>query len=126
MLFRSQLGPGFGDVVTNERELETTVLAEDRQIILLGGLIRDDDLRSTRAVPLLGDIPLIGRAFRSTKDTKAKTYLLMFLRPTILLSGEAAEIVARERYEGIYSVGGSAGPADMDDLFEVGREDRTP
>ena len=121
-----QLGPGFGDVVTNERELETTVLAEDRQIILLGGLIRDDDLRSTRAVPLLGDIPLIGRAFRSTKDTKAKTYLLMFLRPTILLSGEAAELVARERYEGIYSVGGSAGPADMDDLFEVGREDRTP
>ena len=116
-------GQGFADVVTNERELETTVLAEDRQIILLGGLIKDDDLRSTRRVPLLGDIPLVGRAFRSTSDTSTKRYLLMFLRPTILLSGEAAQSLAGERYEGIYSVDGSADPADMNDLFETRRDD---
>ena len=114
---------GFADVVTNERTLETTVLAEDRQIILLGGLIKDDDLRQTRKVPLLGDIPLLGRAFRSTRDTKTKRYLLMFLRPTILLSGEAAQVLAGERYEGIYSVDGSADPADMNDLFETRRDD---
>lgn len=116
-------GQGFADVVTNERELETTVLAEDRQIILLGGLIKDDDLRSTRRVPLLGDIPLVGRAFRSTSDTSTKRYLLMFLRPTILLSGEAAQSLAGERYEGIYSVEGSADPADMNDLFETRQDD---
>ena len=114
---------GFADVVTNERKLETTVLAEDRQIILLGGLIKDDDLRQTRKVPLLGDIPLVGRVFRATKDTKTKRYLLMFLRPTILLSGEAAQVLAGERYEGIYSVEGSADPADMNDLFETRRDD---
>ncbi|MCY3624341.1 MAG: type II secretion system protein GspD [Gammaproteobacteria bacterium] len=116
-------GQGFADVVTNERELETTVLAEDRQIILLGGLIKDDDLRTTRKVPLLGDIPVVGRAFRSTRDTKTKRYLLMFLRPTILLSGEAAELLAGERYEAIYSVEGSTDPADMNDLFETGPDD---
>lgn len=116
-------GQGFADVVTNERELETTVLAEDRQIILLGGLIKDDDLRTTRKVPLLGDIPLVGRAFRSTSDTKTKRYLLMFLRPTILLTGEAAQVLAGERYEGIYSVEGRADPADMNDLFDTGPED---
>ncbi|MDE0192231.1 MAG: type II secretion system protein GspD, partial [Gammaproteobacteria bacterium] len=117
------LGQGFADVVTNERELDTTVLAEDRQIILLGGLIKDDDRRSTRKVPLLGDIPLVGRAFRSTNDTKTKRYLLMFLRPTILLSGEDAQLLAGERYKGIYSVEGSADPADMNDLFETRRDE---
>ena len=117
------LGGQFADVVTNERKLETTVLAEDRQIILLGGLIKDDEVRSTSKVPLLGDIPLIGRAFRSTKDTKTKRYLLMFLRPTILLSGEAAQLVAGERYKGIYSVEGSADPVDMNDLFETRRDE---
>ena len=116
-------GQGFADVVTNERELETTVLAEDRQIILLGGLIKDDDLRSTSKVPLLGDIPLVGRAFRSTTETKAKRYLLMFLRPTILRSGEAAQLVAGERYEGIYSIKGRADPSDLNDLFDTGPDE---
>ena len=116
------LGGQFADVVTNERKLDTTVLAEDRQIILLGGLIKDDEVRSTSKVPLLGDIPLVGRAFRSTSETKTKRYLLMFLRPTILLSGEAAQLLAGERYESIYSVEGSADPGDMNDLFETGPE----
>ncbi len=113
------IGGQFADVVTNERKLDTTVLAEDRQIILLGGLIKDDEVRSTSKVPLLGDIPLVGRAFRSTSETKTKRYLLMFLRPTILLSGETAQVVAQERYDGIYSVEGTA--PDLKDLFETGR-----
>ncbi|MXY57514.1 MAG: type II secretion system protein GspD, partial [Gammaproteobacteria bacterium] len=117
------LGGQFADVVTNERKLDTTVLAEDRQIILLGGLIKDDDVRSTSKVPLLGDIPVVGRAFRSTSETQTKRYLLMFLRPTILLSGEAAQLAAGERYKGIYSVQGSADPADMNDLFDTGRNE---
>ena len=115
------INQGFADVVTNERELETTVLAEDRQIILLGGLIKDDAIHSTRKVPLLGDIPLVGRAFRSKSDTKIKRYLLMFLRPTILLTGADAQLATRNRYEGIYSVQ-DASPtrsADLDQLFEI-------
>ena len=112
------------DVVTNERELETTVLAEDRQIILLGGLIEDDSVNTTRKVPLLGDVPVVGRAFRSTRDTKVKRYLLMFLRPTILESGEAAQLAARTRYRSIYTVQGAepTRPPELDSLFEVERD----
>ena len=115
------VGQSLADVVTNERSLETTVLAEDKQIILLGGLIKDDQLRSVRKVPLLGDIPLLGRAFRSTNESRAKRYLLMFLRPTILLSGEDAQVTARNRYQDIYSIegGSSARPAELDGIFEV-------
>ena len=111
---------GFADVVTNERELETTVLAEDRQIILLGGLITDDRRKSTRKVPLLGDVPLLGRAFRSNTDTQIKRYLLMFLRPTVLDSGEAAEQAARDRYEGIYTIQDPTAPSgELEEVFEV-------
>ena len=115
------VGQALADVVTNTRSLETTVLAENKQIILLGGLIKDDQLRSVRKVPLLGDIPLLGRAFRSTNESRAKRYLLMFLRPTILLSGEDAQVTARNRYQDIYSIegGSSARPAELDGIFEV-------
>lgn len=111
---------GFADVVTNERELTTTVLAEDRQIILLGGLITDDLRTSMRKVPLLGDVPVLGRAFRSQNETRIKRYLLMFLRPTVLDSGEAAEQAARERYEGVYTIRNANGPpGELEDVFEV-------
>ncbi|MYD97157.1 MAG: type II secretion system protein GspD [Gammaproteobacteria bacterium] len=111
---------GFADVVTNERELTTTVLAEDRQIILLGGLITDDQRTSTRRVPLLGDLPVLGRAFRSQSETRIKRYLLMFLRATVLDSGEAAEQAARARYEGIYTIRNANGPSgELEDVFEV-------
>ena len=115
------VGQGFADVVTNERKLETTVLAEDKQIILLGGLIKDDSTNTVRKVPLLGDIPVLGRAFRSVNETRSKRYLLMFLRPTILHTGEAAQVAARERYEGIYSIQGGreAGSTEIGDLFEA-------
>ena len=110
---------GLGDVVTNERQLETTVLAEDRQIILLGGLIKDDAINATRKVPLLGSIPVIGRAFTSENSTKIKRYLLMFLRPTILLSAEDAENTALDRYEGIYRIQGEsdAPQSELKDIF---------
>lgn len=119
------VGQALADVVTNERKLETTVLAEDKQIILLGGLIKDDELRSTRKVPLLGNIPLLGRAFRSTNESRSKRYLLMFLRPTILRTGEAAQLAAGERYDGIYSLRRNTGaePADMNELFGTGSND---
>ena len=111
---------GFADVVTNERELTTTVLAEDRQIILLGGLITDDLRTSTRKVPLLGDVPVLGRVFRSNNETRIKRYLLMFLRPTVLDSGEAAEQAARVRYEAVYTIRNEdAPPGELEDVFEV-------
>ena len=109
------------DVLTAERKLTTTVLADDRQIILLGGLIQDDYRDTKRKVPLLGDVPLLGRAFRSKRETLVKRHLLMFLRPTVLLSGDEAASMAGRRYQGIYRLrGGSQAPIseDLESVFE--------
>ncbi|MCF3999637.1 type II secretion system protein GspD, partial [Pseudomonas aeruginosa] len=57
------------DLVTNKRSIKSTVLADDGQVIVLGGLIQDDLLRSDSRVPLLGDIPGVGRLFRSSRET---------------------------------------------------------
>ena len=112
----AQAGSRFSDVLTAERKLETTVLADDRQIILLGGLIQDDSRNIRRKVPLLGDIPVLGRAFRSQRKTLVKSHLLMFLRPTVLLSGEEAETTALRRYESVYRLRGNSRTPITEDL----------
>ena len=111
---------GFADVVTNTRMLQTTILADDRQIILLGGLIQDDIRDVERKVPLLGDIPIAGRAFRSERKTFVKRHLLVFLRPTVLVSPEDAAQTAEERYQGIYRLQSPESPVrgDVNGVFE--------
>ena len=95
---------GFADVVTSKREIETTVLAEDRQIIVLGGLIQDNVSESTKKVPVLGDIPGLGFFFRSTSKTNTKTNLLIFLRPTIIRSQDDAHDATERKYRDIWEV----------------------
>lgn len=107
------------DLLTSERKLKTTVLADDRQIILLGGLIQDDYRDVKRKVPLLGDLPLLGRAFRSQRETLIKRHLLMFLRPTVLLSGVEALGEAKRRYQGIYRLHGSSATPVTESLESV-------
>ena len=111
---------GFADIVTNNRSLETTILVDDGQIVMLGGLIQDDYSNVGRRVPLLGNIPLLGRAFRSKRKTLVKRHLLMFLRPTVLLSAGDAARLANDRYEGIYRLRGdeSPVPTDLKQVFE--------
>ena len=113
---------GFADIVTNNRSLETTILVDDRQIVMLGGLIQDDYSNIGRRVPLLGNIPVLGRAFRSKRKTLVKRHLLMFLRPTVLLSGDAAVQLATDRYRGIYRLRGedSPVPTQLEDVFKGG------
>ena len=95
---------GFADVVTSKREIETTVLAEDRQIIVLGGLIQDNVSESTKKVPVLGDIPGLGFFFRSSSTTNTKTNLLIFLRPTIIRSQDDAHDATERKYRDIWEV----------------------
>ena len=110
---------GFADVVTSKREIETTVLAEDRQIIVLGGLIQDNVSETNRKVPLLGDIPGLGFFFRSTSKTATKTNLLIFLRPTIIRSQEDAHGATERKYRDIWEVEiTSSVGVPMDALFE--------
>ncbi|MFL1802578.1 type II secretion system secretin GspD [Plesiomonas shigelloides] len=86
------------DVVFAERKLKTTVLADDGDLIVLGGLIDDQGGESIAKVPLLGDIPVLGHLFKSTANKKEKRNLMIFIRPTILRDGMAADGVSQRKY----------------------------
>lgn len=83
--------PGASEVVltslgpsTTKRSVETVVAAKDQQTIVIGGLIDDKVTITTTKVPFLGDIPILGNLFKQKKTTKAKTNILVFLRPYII------------------------------------------
>ncbi|MGL4927958.1 MAG: type II secretion system secretin GspD [Plesiomonas shigelloides] len=86
------------DVVFGERKLKTTVLADDGEMIVLGGLIDEQVGESVAKVPLLGDIPILGHLFKSTADKKEKRNLMVFIRPTILRNGLAADGISQRKY----------------------------
>ena len=115
----AESGLNAADVLTTERKVKTTVLADDRQIILLGGLIQDESRDTKRKVPLLGDVPVLGRAFRSKRETLLKRHLLMFLRPTVLLSGDEAVEASNRRYQGIYRLRGGSRASVSEDIESV-------
>ncbi len=87
-----------GELITNKRQIETTVLVNDGQIIVLGGLIEDDEQLSVDKVPLLGDIPILGNAFKSTDRSRRRTNLMVFLRPTIVNSANDLRAVTDRKY----------------------------
>ena len=72
------------DLVTDKTEIKTSALIKDGQVLVLGGLIREDDVKSSSRVPILGDLPLIGNLFRSSSVDKTKNNLMVFIRPIIL------------------------------------------
>lgn len=86
------------DVVFGERKLKTTVLASDGQLVVLGGLMDEQTGESVSKVPLLGDLPVVGKLFQSTADKKEKRNLMVFIRPTILRDGMAADGVSQRKY----------------------------
>ena len=86
------------DVITNERKIETKVLANDSDIVVLGGLVKDDIQDSTQGVPLLSSIPLLGRLFRNDVVTVTKSNLLVFIRPTIIRDDEDLAGATAEKY----------------------------
>lgn len=80
--------PEVGAVVTTKRQANTSVTVEDGQTVVIGGLIRDDDVQSVSKVPLLGDIPILGTLFRSERQSKIKTNLLIFITPRVVTTPE--------------------------------------
>jgi general secretion pathway protein D len=111
---------GFSDVVTSKRTIETTVLVDDRQTIVLGGLIQDDVSDAIKKVPLLGDIPGIGFLFRSTTKSRTKSNLLVFLRPTVIRTKDDADKVTDRKYRDIWEVEITSGGAqsEISDTFK--------
>ncbi|AZG13106.1 MULTISPECIES: type II secretion system secretin GspD [Cupriavidus] len=84
---------------TNVRSIETNVLVDDGQIIVLGGLIEDSYGDGVQKVPLLGDIPYLGSLFRYENKNRRKTNLLVFLRPYVMRTAGATDRLTQDRYE---------------------------
>jgi len=86
-------------VTTNKRSLESIVLVNDGQIIVLGGLIQDSVSDNKSKVPFLGDVPWLGSLFRYESRTHTKTDLMVFLRPYILRTEHDSQGLTQSRYE---------------------------
>jgi general secretion pathway protein D len=92
------------DLVTNKRSIKSTILADDGQVIVLGGLIQDDVTSTDSRVPLLGDIPWLGRLFRSTRESHIKRNLMVFLKPTVIRDAAGLEALSGKKYGDIHIV----------------------
>lgn len=89
---------GATDLTTSKRRIKTTVLVEDQEVVVLGGLI-DDSLHETQTkVPLLGDIPLLGSLFRYSTASKIKRNLMVFIKPVIIRDDVAISQITGEKY----------------------------
>ena len=94
----AQSADGAVDLITNERTIETTVIIDDGQILVLGGLLEDQLRESDQRVPILGSIPIIGALFRSRKTDKIKTNLMVFIRAKILRNSAQTAIETNAKY----------------------------
>lgn len=119
------------DLITSKRSINTTVLADDGETIVLGGLIQDDVRKTVQKVPILGSIPVLGALFRSTTDVKEKRNLIVFLRPTILADNRRLAELTQQRYLGVTALQFTVDrkgelkrlvphtlPTNMDELFD--------
>lgn len=90
---------GSAGIITNKRALDTSVLLDDGQIMVLGGLLEDSVSHGRDAVPGLGRIPVLGALFRSDTRKRAKTNLMVFLRPHVVRDPAAGQRLTRDRYD---------------------------
>ncbi len=86
-------------IITNKRSVDSTVLVDDGQIVVIGGLIEDSFKDGVEKVPGLGDLPIFGGLFRYNTRTRSKTNLMVFLKPTLLRSAERADSLSSDRYD---------------------------
>ncbi len=100
----AQSAAGAVDLITNQRILETTVIVDDGQILVLGGLLEDVLRESDQRVPILGSIPLLGNLFRSRKTAKIKTNLMIFLRAKILRDSMDTSFETNAKYNYIRDI----------------------
>jgi general secretion pathway protein D len=90
---------GASDLITNQRKIETQVMAADGETIVMGGMIQDDtQLKETR-VPVLGRIPVVGRLFRSNRNDLSKRNLMIFIRASVIREDEALQGATAEKYD---------------------------
>ncbi|MCO5976930.1 type II secretion system secretin GspD [Ideonella oryzae] len=107
-----------GSSITDKSSIETSVVVDDGQTMVLGGLLKDEYGDADNKVPLLGSIPLVGRLFSSDNRTRTKTDLMLFLRPVIIRDNASMDKLVVDRYDAIRAVQQNAQP-EKDILLPV-------
>ena len=113
---------------TTKNTIKTNVMIEDGELLILGGLIEDTYTQSESKVPLLGDIPLLGKLFKSASKSKDKQVLMMFIRPTIIRNPEDATNLSDERFQHLISrdLDGKKKSLLSDQLKEIIKQEPRP
>ncbi len=99
-------------IVTTVRAIENNIIADDGQVVVLGGLISDDENHNEEGVHGLADIPVIGNLFKYRTRTRTKRNLMVFLRPIIIRSKEQNASISMDRYDYMRAAGAEAQPND--------------
>jgi general secretion pathway protein D len=86
-------------LITNKRSIESNVIVEDGNIVVLGGLLQDEFSGNSDRVPGLADIPLLGQLFRSEARKRSKSNLMVFLRPVVVRDANASQALSIDRYD---------------------------
>ena len=84
---------------TSKATMQTNVMVQDGELLVLGGLIEESGVDTSAKVPILGDIPLLGRLFRQTGKSSGQSVTMMFIRPTIIRTAEDGRSVTRGRFD---------------------------
>jgi general secretion pathway protein D len=92
------------DLITNKRTLNTSVMVNNGDILVLGGLIDDSVIENKSQVPVLGSIPFFGELFKSRTVTKDKRNLMIFIRPTVLREAVVADYYTKRKYDYVRGV----------------------
>ncbi|MPM69639.1 hypothetical protein SDC9_116587 [bioreactor metagenome] len=97
---------------TSKRSIESSVLVQDGNVIVIGGLLEDAYSLGQDKVPLMGDLPLVGGLFRNESRKRQKTNLMVFLRPIVIRDDATSDALVQDRYEAIRALQMNTQPAD--------------
>ena len=119
---------GTSDVVTDRRKLKATIIVDDRQTIVLGGLLQDDTKKITTKVPLLGNIPVLGRLFTNSVDHREKKNLMLFIKPSIVRGADSLTQITKDKFNTIRVIRSSKAnrlynPSELFDVNKVMKDD---
>ncbi|PQA86808.1 type II secretion system secretin GspD [Hyphococcus luteus] len=87
------------DLITNKREITTTALVDNGDILVIGGLVDDTREERSEKVPLLGDIPGVGNLFKSSSKERRRQNLMVFIRPTVIRDQETAQAATKRKFD---------------------------
>ena len=109
--------------VTKVRSIETNVLVDDGDVVVLGGLMAENSGDTQQKVPLLGDLPYLGKLFQYKSDSRSKSNLMVFIRPTVIRNPDQSNMVSTDRYDFIRTkVNGDKGKEPLLDLPAMSKQ----